>query len=140
MKKSAKEKEEEIGKAPHPLDIALGARVKMMRRQAGMSQDDLAQATGITFQQIQKYEHGVNRISFSRLCEIAAAFGVVVQDIIAGLETGSRGRGSVNKIADVMLKLNEPVIQELVDAAILITDKKQRRNLLGIAKQLGKAA
>ena len=55
--------------APHPLDIALGARVRQRRKELGLSQDVLGRAVGVTFQQMQKYEHGTNSISFSRLAE-----------------------------------------------------------------------
>lgn len=58
---------------PHPVDVLVGAKVKNRRLMLNMSQDDLAKACGITFQQVQKYERGTNRISVSRLAEIAQA-------------------------------------------------------------------
>lgn len=58
---------------PHPVDVFVGTKVKNRRLLLDMSQDDLAQACGITFQQVQKYERGTNRISLSRLTEIAYA-------------------------------------------------------------------
>ncbi|MBA3999162.1 helix-turn-helix transcriptional regulator [Brevundimonas sp.] len=61
---------------PHPFDIEVGARVAIRRRAMGLSQTDLGQAVGITFQQVQKYERGANRISASRLFEMSKVLGV----------------------------------------------------------------
>ena len=55
------------------LDVALGARIRRFRKARRISQEQLADAVGVTFQQIQKYERGANRVSFSRLAQIAAA-------------------------------------------------------------------
>jgi transcriptional regulator with XRE-family HTH domain len=60
-------------KIPEPMDIALGAAIRIRRRTLGLSQDALAEKCGVTFQQVQKYENGANRISFSRLVQISAA-------------------------------------------------------------------
>ena len=58
---------------PHPVDTAVGERVRLRRLQLPMSQTELADQIGVTFQQIQKYEKGTNRISCSKLTEMAAA-------------------------------------------------------------------
>lgn len=58
---------------PNPDDVAIGARVRAIRQAKGMSQEKLGQAVGITFQQVQKYEKGTNRIGGSRMMQIAAA-------------------------------------------------------------------
>ena len=63
-------------RAPHPVDIATGLNMRRMRRQRRMSQEWLAEMVGLTFQQIQKYERGANRISCSRLMAIAKALDV----------------------------------------------------------------
>jgi len=63
-------------KAPNPVDKYVGSRVRMRRIMLGMSQERLGEALGLTFQQIQKYETGANRISAGRLFEIAAALDV----------------------------------------------------------------
>lgn len=57
---------------PHPIDLHVGAQIKAARKLQGMSQTQLARECGVTFQQIQKYESGANRVSASRLHEIAA--------------------------------------------------------------------
>ena len=67
---------------PEALDIALGVAIRMRRRMLGRSQDDLARACSVSFQQIQKYENGTNRVSFSRLVQIAAALNCSVRQLL----------------------------------------------------------
>src|SRR5437868_14323511 len=62
--------------APHPVDIHVGARVKERRTELGISQEKLAEAHGLTFQQVQKYERAANRISASRLYRMGMTLGV----------------------------------------------------------------
>ena len=69
-------------KSPDPMDIALGAAVRIRRRTIGMSQEALADQCGVSFQQIQKYENGTNRISFSRLVQISRALRCRVTDLM----------------------------------------------------------
>src|SRR5882672_6473481 len=57
--------------APHPIDVKVGKLIRLRRQELAMSQTDLAKALGLTFQQIQKYEKGTNRVSASRLSEIS---------------------------------------------------------------------
>jgi transcriptional regulator with XRE-family HTH domain len=73
-------------KSAEAMDVALGAAVRLRRRAIGMSQDALAEQCGISFQQIQKYENGVNRISFSRLVQIAKALRCRVVDLLEVLD------------------------------------------------------
>ena len=68
------------------LDVALGHAVRLTRRRRNMSQSDLGDAVGVSFQQIQKYERGSNRISFSMLVRIADALGCSVADLVAEVE------------------------------------------------------
>src|SRR5258706_6009435 len=69
-------------KAPAEVDAALGAAIRLRRRTLGISQEMLAVECGVSFQQIQKYENGSNRISFSRLVQIATALNCRVNDLI----------------------------------------------------------
>jgi transcriptional regulator with XRE-family HTH domain len=73
---------EASSKSPDPMDIALGAAVRIRRRTIGLSQEALAEQCGVSFQQIQKYENGANRISFSRLVQIARALRCRVTDLM----------------------------------------------------------
>ena len=70
---------------PNPLDVALGARIRERRRALRMSQAALGDAIGLTFQQIQKYESGANRVSFSMLVGIARAMDMTPAELIEGL-------------------------------------------------------
>lgn len=63
---------------PHPVDVAVGARIRLRRRDVGLSQSALAAKLGVSFQQVQKYERGANRISASMLARAARVLGVPV--------------------------------------------------------------
>ncbi len=71
---------------PNKLDVALGLRIRQRRKAMGLSQSALADLVGLTFQQIQKYERGSNRVSFSRLVEIAHALACRIQDLVGDLD------------------------------------------------------
>jgi transcriptional regulator with XRE-family HTH domain len=76
-----REAEEERGSSrrPNPIDVHVGSRVRLRRMLLGMSQEKLGEQLGLTFQQVQKYEKGVNRIGASRLFDLAQILGVPVQ-------------------------------------------------------------
>ncbi len=63
---------------PHPVDVHVGGRIKLRRQLLGLSQSALAEALGLTFQQVQKYEKGANRVSASRLLHIASILKVPI--------------------------------------------------------------
>ncbi|MGA7710786.1 MAG: helix-turn-helix transcriptional regulator [Rhizomicrobium sp.] len=116
--------------SPHPLDVALGGRIRLRRRELGISQDKLAQQIGITFQQIQKYEHGTNRVSFSRLMEIAEVLQCGVAQMVDELDrTNAPPAGRV-------ASLNEPGAVELMEAYASIKSSAHRRAILNLATQL----
>lgn len=71
-------------KSPNPIDKHVGSRVRMRRMMIGMSQEKLGEALGLTFQQVQKYEKGTNRIGASRLHQIASILGVQVEFFYEG--------------------------------------------------------
>lgn len=72
---------------PHPVDVTVGRNIRTLRAARRMSQETLGHELGITFQQIQKYERGTNRVSASRLAEIAVALEVGLADLFAGVES-----------------------------------------------------
>ncbi len=83
-------------KNPNPIDVHVGNRVRMRRMLVGMSQEKLGERLGLTFQQIQKYEKGTNRISASRLYQISQILGVPVQFFFEDLPpqiAGERSEG-----------------------------------------------
>ena len=66
---------------PDPLDVMVGAKIRIFRTHRGLSQSDLAGKIGVTFQQVQKYEKGTNRVGASRLSRIAAALGISIGEL-----------------------------------------------------------
>lgn len=74
----------------NPIDAIVGKNLRETRIKRGMSQDELAKAVGLTFQQIQKYERGANRISASRLVELSKAMGVFVTDLFTGVDAEAK--------------------------------------------------
>jgi transcriptional regulator with XRE-family HTH domain len=78
-------------KAPNPIDKHVGSRVRMRRMMLGMSQEKLGDALGLTFQQVQKYEKGTNRIGASRLQQISHTLQVPVSFFFEGAPAGTNG-------------------------------------------------
>jgi transcriptional regulator with XRE-family HTH domain len=93
-----------------PVDVAVGARIRLLRKMRGQSQQALADAAGVTFQQIQKYERGSNRVSASMLARIAAALSAPVAELFG--ETSS-GASAVDEVASL---LSQPGALELLRA------------------------
>lgn len=100
-------------KSPDPMDIALGAAVRIRRRTIGMSQEALAEQCNVSFQQIQKYENGANRISFSRLVQIARALKCRVVDLLEVLDTPDRENTTE---LDLLSRMRTPGALELLSA------------------------
>jgi len=86
-----------VKKAPNPIDKHVGARVRMRRILIGMSQEKLGDALSLTFQQVQKYEKGTNRIGASRLQQIGAILGVPVEFFFDGAPSGDGSPGISNQ-------------------------------------------
>ncbi len=100
-------------KAPDPMDIALGAAVRIRRRTIGISQEALADQCGVSFQQIQKYENGANRISFSRLVQIARALRCRVVDLMDVLDGPDQ---AMTSDMDALTRIRTPGAMELLAA------------------------
>jgi transcriptional regulator with XRE-family HTH domain len=80
-------------KSPDARDTAVGPRIRAGRQKLGLSQTDLASRLAITFQQVQKYESGINRVSMGRLCHIANILGVSATFLLTGKEEKRGQRG-----------------------------------------------
>ncbi|RPI31359.1 MAG: XRE family transcriptional regulator, partial [Hyphomicrobiaceae bacterium] len=85
---AAADGEEKGSRRPNPIDVHVGSRVRFRRMLLGMSQEKLGEKLGLTFQQIQKYEKGINRIGASRLFDLAQVLGVSVQFFYEEAPTG----------------------------------------------------
>jgi transcriptional regulator with XRE-family HTH domain len=81
--------------SPNPVDLHVGTRIRLRRRMQGVSQEKLADALGLTFQQVQKYERGANRVSASKLYEIATALHAPVAYFFDGLADPAEPEGGL---------------------------------------------
>ncbi|MFA1676891.1 helix-turn-helix domain-containing protein [Rhizobium mongolense] len=87
-------------KTPNKIDVDVGAKIKVQRRLIGMSQSRLGAAIGVTFQQVQKYEKGMNRVGASRLARIAEVLGVQASSFFSGMTERQEGAASLPPIVD----------------------------------------
>ena len=127
---------------PNPVDVHVGGRVRLRRMLLGMSQEKLGESLGLTFQQVQKYEKGVNRIGASRLFELARILGVNVQfffEELNGSQASPQLDGFAEKAADdyVVEFLNSREGIELNRAFLRIEDAKTRRAIVELVRSLG---
>ncbi|MEM9969653.1 MAG: helix-turn-helix transcriptional regulator [Pseudomonadota bacterium] len=117
----------------HPVDIHVGKRIRHRRWMVGMTQQQLAEQVGIKFQQIQKYETGTNRVSASRLWDIAETLSVPVGFFFEGLDENI----GEEAVADDLLSDKEAL--ELVKSYYAIPET-QRRRLFELARVLSDVA
>lgn len=132
---------------PHPVDTHVGARVKSRRLMLGLSQEELAKSIGLTFQQIQKYERGSNRISVSRLADISRALRVPMDYFLDGIAAAraATGKPALKGVSDNKQATLEPEmltrrdVLELVRAYQQISTPQLKKQLLEMAKAMAKA-
>ena len=125
-------KPRKVRSKPDDIDKRAGKNLRLYRMMAGLSQETLAGAVDVTFQQIQKYELGSNRMSASRILSFAKLLNVEVSDFYNGLEEG------LNKETNLLDKFYS-LDQESIDFISLytqITDKKKRQLLLNVLKNI----
>jgi transcriptional regulator with XRE-family HTH domain len=133
---------------PNPIDIHVGSRIRLRRTLLGMSQQRLGEAIGLTFQQVQKYERGANRVGSSRMFELARVLEVPISYFFEemGADTAQRGRQHAMGHAIEVFETAEPdpmtkrETLELVRAYYKITDARVRRRLFEMTKALASAA
>ena len=130
----------ESQKSPNPVDLHVGGRVRMRRRMLGVSQERLAEALGLTFQQVQKYERGANRVSASKLYDIARFLSAPVAYFFEGLtdpiEAGAGEReasGSEQLVHDFLMTAEG---LELAATFPRIQRPRLRRRLLDLVRTL----
>ncbi|BDA87078.1 transcriptional regulator [Aureimonas sp. SA4125] len=131
-------------KKPNPVDTHVGSRVRLRRTMLGMSQEKLGEALGITFQQIQKYEKGSNRIGASRLQRITEVLNVPVsfffEDVPGALTDGAGGLGEPSGPDYVVDFLSTAEGLQLNRAFVKISDPKVRRRIIDLVRSLGDSA
>ena len=118
-----------MSKQPHPIDRLVGSRVRLIRTARGLSQSRLADDLGITFQQVQKYEKGTNRISASRLFEISRLLGVTVPELYAGADETTSTEGPVDKLPSLL-------DHKIILALSRVDDDQVKRKVLALIQTL----
>jgi transcriptional regulator with XRE-family HTH domain len=130
---------------PNPIDVHVGSRVRLRRNMLGLSQEKLGEAIGLTFQQVQKYERGANRIGASRLLELSRVLDVPVTFFYdetdpvraPAIPTGFEESPQESFDSDPMRRAEA---QELISAYYDIDDPATRRRLFELAKALAAAS
>ena len=133
---------------PNPIDVHVGSRVRLRRTLLGMSQEKLGDAIGLTFQQVQKYERGANRVGSSRLFDLARVLDVPVSYFFDEMSasTSARSPGRLRGMAEQKPLPFEPdpmakrETLELVRAYYRITDPRVRKRVFELTKSLANAA
>ncbi|CAA9271393.1 MAG: Transcriptional regulator [uncultured Acetobacteraceae bacterium] len=132
---------------PSPIDVHVGGRVRLRRTLMGLSQERLGEALGLTFQQVQKYERGVNRIGASRLFDLARVLDVPIgfffddmPDSVGGTTSGMHRRSAAG-FADAQDGFEDDTLHrretlELVRAYYRITDPAVRKRVFDLIKSL----
>ncbi|HVQ70447.1 MAG TPA: helix-turn-helix domain-containing protein [Bradyrhizobium sp.] len=126
-------------KAPNPVDKYVGSRVRMRRIMLGMSQEKLGEALGLTFQQVQKYEKGTNRVGASRLQQISEILQVPVSFLFDGGPSGAVNgsafaEGASPAYVSDFLATSEGLA--LTRAFTRIADSKMRRSIVELVEQI----
>lgn len=116
------------------IDILVGKNIRKHRKFLGLSQTNIAEILGITFQQVQKYESGTNRLSASKLYLISQALGVSISDLYMGIDSADTPDSSVNLLSDLseealeMLhmfqKIKDPNVRSAIEGFIRNVSKK----------------
>lgn len=116
---------------PDPIDVGVGARIRIRRKELGVSQSLLGEHLGLTFQQVQKYERGANRVSASMLVKTAGRLECSVAFLV-GEEQGSAGHLDGGLLA----RLAEPGVAALVEAFNAIKSPQTRLALMHLARSM----
>ncbi len=121
-------------KGPSPVDVEVGRRIRLQRMSAGMSQTELANEIGVTFQQVQKYEKGANRVGAGRLTQIANALRLPVSAFFegAGEPTSSKARSAASPVE----LLTQPNALRLLQAYSAIPDESIRASILRLVEAI----
>ena len=136
------EGDEKGSRRPNPIDVHVGGRVRFRRMLLGMSQEKLGEKLGLTFQQVQKYEKGINRIGASRLFDLAQVLGVPVQFFYEEapaseppplMPDGFSEKPAENAIVE-FLRSRDGL--ELNKAFVRISDAKARRAIVDLVRSL----
>ncbi len=146
VRRSAKKQVSRRG--PNPIDVHVGARVRLRRHLLGLTLQTLAKAVGVTYQQLQKYERGVNRIGASRLFNLSRVLDVPISFFFEDLSPAAAGGGrrrakGLSKAPASALEpdtLSKRETVELIRAYYRVKDPGLRKRVLDLLQALGKAS
>lgn len=133
---------------PNPVDVHVGSRIRLRRTLLGMSQTKLGEEIGLTFQQVQKYEKGSNRVSSSRMFELSRVLDVPISYFFDEMSGDTKQRGHLyamgktspaSKLEDLDPMTKRETL-ELVRAYYKITDPKVRKRMFEMVKAIAAAA
>jgi transcriptional regulator with XRE-family HTH domain len=122
-------------KKTDPVDVEVGQRIRLHRLQSGLSQTELAKQLGITFQQVQKYEKGVNRVGAGRLTKIAQVLGVPVTTFF-GAPGETTGRDELRSGTSTLKLLTMPGALRLLRAYGQVNDGKMRLSIVQLVENI----
>ena len=123
---------------PNPIDVHVGKRIRMRRLFLGMNQETLANALGLTFQQVQKYEGGANRVSASRLSAMADILGVPIAFFFGDLQSDDDKGSAADQ--EARERMERPETIELVRLYYAITDQRVRQQFLEMVKVVAESS
>jgi transcriptional regulator with XRE-family HTH domain len=118
------------------IDVEVGQRIRLHRLQSGLSQTELAKHLGVTFQQVQKYENGVNRVGAGRLTKIANALGVSVSTLFGAHDTEASGQNELRSGASPLKLLTVPGALRLLRAYGQLNDGEMRRSIVHLVENV----
>jgi len=135
---------------PNPIDVHVGQRIRQRRTLLGMSQERLAEAIGLSFQQLQKYEHGGNRVGSSRLFDLARVLDVPISYFFDEMGAGVADKSPSRLIGVPVSKMRAPSFEpdplakretlELVRAYYRIANPRVRKRMFELTKAIAKTA
>ncbi len=135
---------------PNPIDVHVGHRIRQRRALRGLSQEKVAEALGLTFQQVQKYERGTNRVGSSRLYDLTRILGVPISYFFEEMEASVAAKSPSRVMGVPVSKMQEPFAKpdplakretlELMRAYYTIADPGVRRRMFNLVKALAKVA
>ena len=125
-------------KSPDEIDRQVGHRIRLLRQEAKLSQTVLAEQLGVTFQQVQKYENGSNRVGAGRLTRIADVLGVPVSALLGTNEEKNVTRKGSGGTSSPLKLLAEPGALRLLRAYSKLTDGKMRRSIVALIENVAR--
>jgi transcriptional regulator with XRE-family HTH domain len=130
------DKPEELAQGPNPVDRHVGLRIRMRRKELGISQERLAESIGLTFQQVQKYERAANRVSASKLWEMSRALSTNIGYFYEGLGDAFEAPGSNLPRESMQDFLLTPEGMELAAVFPKIAKGRVRRKILDLVRAM----